>query len=414
MTQTSSKLLRGLLLISIICVGHNGKSFAKRQGNVLKSRFEQDEPQPTRDDDFDWKLIKNCFQNEQSNAAVSTFLVKYLLNMIYEGASIISQTQQELSEPLGRVPGATDTPNCVNLMAALQAGSKRLHVSSRMFADQLISVSQKYASTISMYYNASVEHINFGQPEKAVQQINDWISAGTQGQIRELVSLQQIRGSILLLASTIYFKGLWRNVFPEAATVSQPFRTGDGRTINVPSMKQITYLYYCQSQLLNAQFLRLPYEEGRFSMILMLPNENIDLNQFVRTLSAEAIHQAIGSMDEVEVKLQLPRFTINYGSSLKDTLKQLGIRRIFEDNAELGGISRGGGLPVKVSDVFQKTVIVVDEKGSTASSAAGSSLVYTSLTYPENFIVDRPFAFFIEEESTGTLLFAGKVEDPMH
>lgn len=408
-----NKFSRVLLVISVICIGFGGETIAKRQGKGVKSRFEQDEPHPTQNDEFDWQLVKTSFANEESNAVISTFLVKYLLNMIYEGGSTYSQTQQELSGPLGRTPGAYDTPKCLDIMTSLQTNVKRLYVSSKIFADDLINVSQKYASTIIMYYNSSIEHVNFAQPEKAVQIINDWISKGTQGQIRDFVSSQQVRGSVLLLASTIYFKGLWKNVFPEAATVNQPFYTGDGRTVNVPFMKQITYLYFSQSAQLNAKLLRLPYADSPFAMILMLPDENSNLNQLLAALSAESIHQAIESMEDVEVKLQLPRLSINYDSSLKSTLKQLGIKRIFEDNAELGGIARGGSLPIKVSDVFQKTIIIVDEKGSTASSAAGSSLVYTSLSHPEEFIVNRPFAFFIEEESTGTLLFVGKVEEPM-
>lgn len=69
-------------------------------------------------------------------------------------------------------------------------------------------------------------------------------------------------------------------------------------------------------------------------------------------------------------------------------------------------------MPAKVSDVLQKTVIEVDEKGSAASSASGSALVFTIASEPELLVVNRPFLFFIEEESTGTVVFAGKVENP--
>ena len=31
----------------------------------------------------------------------------------------------------------------------------------------------------------------------------------------------------------------------------------------------------------------------------------------------------------------------------------------------------------------------------------------------ENFIANRPFIFYIEDESTGTILFIGKVENPL-
>lgn len=370
-------------------------------------------PEPTQDDEFDWALIKTIFARSPGNAAVSSFSAKYLLNMLYEGTSARSQTQQELTGYLGRnISHNPTSPNIVKTMGAIQTNPDQLISASRIFADEQVSVTQKFTSTVSMIYNSSVENVNFQQGQQAAQNINRWVSEGTRGLIQELVTPQSITGSVLLLANTIYFKGLWTHIFPEAATATQPFQTGDGRTVQVPFMKQIADHYFSEPPQLNAKVLRLPYENGRFSMILILPNENSNLNQLLNALTADSIHQAIKSMEETEVKLELPRFKINHATSLKEDLQQLGINRIFQDNAELGGISRGGQLPVKVSDVFQKTVIVVDETGSTASSASGSSLVFTIASEPERFVADRPFLFFIEEESTGTVLFAGKVEDP--
>lgn len=370
-------------------------------------------PEPTQDDEFDWVLIKTIFARSPGNAAVSSFSAKYLLNMLYEGTGANSQTQQELSGHLGRNTGFNITsPKIVKTMGAIQTNPDQLISASRIFADDQVSVTQKFSLTVSMLYNSSVENVNFQQAPQAAQKINRWVSEGTRGLIPELVTSQSITGSVLLLANTIYFKGLWTHVFPEAATATQPFQTGDGRTVQVPFMKQIVDHFYSEPPQLNAKVLRLPYESGRFSMILILPNENSNLNKLLNVLSADSIHEAIKSMEETEVKLELPRFKIDHSTSLKEDLQQLGIKRIFQENAELGGISRGGQLPIKVSDVFQKTVVLVDETGSTASSASGSSLVFTIASEPESFVANRPFLFFIEEESTGTVLFAGKVEDP--
>ncbi|EDS43744.1 plasminogen activator inhibitor 1 [Culex quinquefasciatus] len=412
MTQKKNRFFWCAVLL--ISLAFSGESLAARRRPVGSRNAEiEPMPEPTQDDEFDWKLIKTIFSRSPGNAAVSTFSAKYLLNMLYEGTSARTQTQQELSGHLGRDAGVNPaSPSIVNTMGAIQTNPDQLISASRIFADEQVSVTQKFTSTVSMIYNSSVENVNFQQGPQAAQTINRWVSEGTRGLIPELVTPQSITGSILLLANTIYFKGLWTHIFPEAATATQPFNTGDGRTVQVPFMKQIVDHYYSEPPQLNAKVLRLPYVNGRFSMILILPNEGSNLNQLLTALSADSIHQAIKSMEETEVKLELPRFKIDHSTSLKEDLQQLGINRIFQDNAELGGISRGGQLPVKVSDVFQKTVIVVDETGSTASSASGSSLVFTIATEPERFVADRPFLFFIEEESTGTVLFAGKVEDP--
>lgn len=413
MTQKHRLQLALMLLISIGCLGIAGRKSPQRAPGV-KSRNSEDlpPPQPTQNDVFDWQLVKTMLNKDGGNAAVSTFSVKLLLNMLYEGTGTGSQTQRELSGPLERKTDSYNVPNYVTIMNTIQVNTKQLLLNSRVFADEHVRVTQKYAGTISMLYNASVESVNFRQPLQAAQQINSWVSEGTRGLIQQLVTPESIRGSVLMLANTIYFKGIWNNVFPDSATETKPFQTGAGRTVNVPFMKQIHDHYYAESQQLRAKVLRLMYSDSNFSMVLILPNEDSDLSQTINGLSAEAIHQAINSMEETEVKVLLPRFYIEYSSSLKEGLQQLGINRIFQDNAELAGIARGGQLPLKVSDMFQKTVIIVDEKGSTASAASGSTLVFTIASEPEYFVADRPFLFFIQEESTGTLLFAGKVEDP--
>ncbi|EAT42829.2 AAEL005665-PA, partial [Aedes aegypti] len=404
---------RFLFLLLLISISVNPNECRKSQRPRPASRFsEPTEPQPTQDAQFDWQLIKYMLRQDSRNVAFSTFSAKFLLNMLYEGTSIYSATQQELNEPLKRSPDIHETPKCVTIMNTLTKNAEQFLVSSRVFADSMVAVSQKYATILDMQYNASIDNVSFQEPEIAANTINSWVSNSTRGMIPKMVRAQNIRDSVLLLLNAIYFKGLWVNVFLPSATSIQPFRTASGQTVQVPFMKQIQDHYYADSKELNAQLVRLPYADGRFSMIVVLPNVNSNLNELLNALTSESINEAIRSMDETEVNLQLPRFQIDYDCSLKSGLQQLGINRIFQDNAELGLIFRGGPVPAKVSDVLQKTVIVVDEKGSTASSASGSSLVFTIASEPELFIVNRPFMFFIEEESTGAVVFAGKVENP--
>lgn len=400
-----------LLLLLVISV-NVCPSESRRKSQKVKSRFDQSEPSPTKDDHFDWLLIKHILGQDSQNVALSSFSTKFLLNMLYEGSSTDSLTQRELGDTLGRNPLNREPPQCAVVMNTLQRNPEQLLINSRVFADNMVIVSQKYATIVHMQYNSSIENVDFRQPEQAAETINQWVSDSTRGLIQNFVTSPNIRDSVMLLANTIYFKGLWANVFSPSATTSQPFNTSTGQTVQVPFMKQILYHYYAESENLKAKLLRLPYSDGRFSMILVLPNENSNMNELIGAITPQSINDAINSMEEIEVKIQLPRFRIEYDSSLKAGLQQLGINLIFQDNAELSGIFRGGQLTAKVSDVLQKTVLVVDEEGSTAGSASGSSLVFTIASEPENFTADRPFLFFIEEESTGTIVFAGKVENP--
>jgi serine protease inhibitor len=74
-----------------------------------------------------------------------------------------------------------------------------------------------------------------------------------------------------------------------------------------------------------------------------------------------------------------------------------------------GGASEG---KLKVSNIVQKSGIVVDEKGTTAYAATEIELVNKFGGEPKEFVANRPFLFFIEDDTTGAKLFTGRVNNP--
>lgn len=89
----------------------------------------------------------------------------------------------------------------------------------------------------------------------------------------------------------------------------------------------------------------------------------------------------------------------------------MGIHDIFTDSASLPLLSRGAGLnsQLHVSNVVQKAGIQVDEQGSTVYAATEISLVNKFGDSTKEFVANRPFVFYIQDETTGALLFAGKI-----
>jgi serpin B len=70
-----------------------------------------------------------------------------------------------------------------------------------------------------------------------------------------------------------------------------------------------------------------------------------------------------------------------------------------------------------ISDVFHKTFIALDEKGTEA--AAATAVVMARATSapvepekPVEVKVDRPFLFAIQHRASGACLFLGRVTDP--
>uniref|UniRef100_A0A2M3YWA2 Putative serine proteinase inhibitor n=1 Tax=Anopheles nuneztovari TaxID=30067 RepID=A0A2M3YWA2_9DIPT len=384
--------------------------------NVFKSRFLEDY-QPYAgpwNDEFDWRLIKEILPKVPGNVVLSPISVKTLLTLLYEGSATRSETQRELSRTLG-----IDDPQAVSklqedLRRYKSQSTDGLLITDRVFHNVSIPVTHKYRIIINDQYNASTEEINFGDPDAASILINRWISHNTGGLIEDVVRPDTLRDTLLLLINTVYFRGNWVEPFPLNATAERPFyATGRPTTGKAIFMKQREHLFYHRrSSQLGAQILRLPYQQNQLAMIVVLPEEGQSLDQLLVRLTPDAIHGELSELFEEEIDLELPKFNIRYAGSLREPLQRLGLTRIFSDQAELPLIARGLSTPLKVSTILQKSCIQVDEQGTQASAATESSLVFTILSEPVKFIANRPFLFLILDESKGTWLFAGKVEDP--
>ncbi|MBI2537781.1 MAG: hypothetical protein HYW06_12630, partial [Gemmatimonadetes bacterium] len=76
----------------------------------------------------------------------------------------------------------------------------------------------------------------------------------------------------------------------------------------------------------------------------------------------------------------------------------------------LSGIAGAPG-DLFISYVKQGTFVDVNEEGTEAAAATVVAIGLTSAG-PQEFRVDRPFAFLIRERFSGTILFMGKIMNP--
>lgn len=94
---------------------------------------------------------------------------------------------------------------------------------------------------------------------------------------------------------------------------------------------------------------------------------------------------------------------------LRTVLEHLGITDAFDPaKANLSKMSKQTTF---VSRVFHKAVIEVNEAGTIAAAVSTGSVSFKQT--PVEFVFNRPFAFFITDRTTNTLLFAGQVRHPL-
>jgi serpin B len=107
---------------------------------------------------------------------------------------------------------------------------------------------------------------------------------------------------------------------------------------------------------------------------------------------------------------------MEWSAELSKGLKALGMTDAFEsDRADFSEMD--GARDLYVSLILHKAFVSVDEDGTEA--AAATIAVMEAMAMPGNpvepmqFKADRPFLFLIRDNPTGTILFVGRVMNPV-
>ena len=149
-------------------------------------------------------------------------------------------------------------------------------------------------------------------------------------------------------------------------------------------------------------------------MLVAVPESPQGLAGLVAGLSAGQLEKWQAAMRPQKVAVALPRWKATTRFSLAATLRAMGMQVAFSNRADFRGISPSGDL--KISDVIHKAFVEVNEKGTEAAAATAVVMVRGSSARPARpplaLRADRPFLYFVQDTSTGTILFMGRVGDP--
>uniref|UniRef100_A0A5K3G0P4 SERPIN domain-containing protein n=1 Tax=Mesocestoides corti TaxID=53468 RepID=A0A5K3G0P4_MESCO len=151
-------------------------------------------------------------------------------------------------------------------------------------------------------------------------------------------------------------------------------------------------------------------------MLIVLPNERAGLPELLRMLGDHKHlehFKALFDKKKYETgrfELRLPRFNLGGCSiDLKRPLGEMGLESVFKDSeADFSRISDCASLCI--SKIVHQAKIEVNEEGAEAAAATGMTISACCLS--PQFIVDRPFLFFIVTE-TGFPAFMGHVVNPL-
>ncbi len=118
--------------------------------------------------------------------------------------------------------------------------------------------------------------------------------------------------------------------------------------------------------------------------------------------------QADGKVGSLYFKMTLD--TNPFKKKLKESLEGLGMLDAFSPAADFSGIN-GGIEGLWISEVIHEGYINVNEKGTEATAATAVVMIGSGMS--TEMRADRPFIFLIRDIQTNTILFVGRVVNPM-
>ena len=459
MKRTVSILLASALLLSLASCGPKGES-SDPQGSQSSSQgqaeavfttlkeptypeFPQFPQQPEDGPDADWDAYYNAYDEyysavmelrsggipEGTRFAVSDFAAKSTpLALAGQGGKNAAFSPVSLWAALAMLAPCAQGNSQSQLLSALGvAGQRELTdqvsrlwkglytndgVSSLILSNSVWlndaqegEYVQATLDTLGRDYFAGVYTTPMGTAG-ADQAITDWISKETGGLIGgDGPVVETTPDTLLLLASSLYYKAAWVVPFDASQTQAGDFTTASGETASVDFMhtsqdcsflRRENYQAAALETQLGEMFFVLPEEGTAPETLLNDPN-------FLSSLSSGAADVQYGT-----VEWSVPKFDLSADLDLMSTLKALGITDLLNpDQADLSGLT---SMDTFLTQAEQMTRVSVDEEG--VEAAAVTIIADGKGGAPDETCVmnlNRPFLFVLR--SQGVPLFVGVVNE---
>lgn len=409
------KKLIALLSFLILLLAACGTTNNGMEQDFNMSTENQDIPTLTNaNNQLGFDLLSLSEADEEGNIFISPSSLYLALSLANNGAD--GETKEEMDKLLGFSTDETNVLNETNhaLLKGLTEEKEGidLHIANSIWLNQNFSFQDDFSQQMEEYYQAKIEEIDVMDPN-AADEINQWVEEQTNNRIQDIVESPLNQDLIAFLINTIYFEADWMHPFNPELTTTENFHLADGSSIDVDMMTLSEELDYFEKDGLQA--VSLPYGEGEMNMQLFLPEEGADMEAFQEQFTLENWEEWQEAFSSREGQVKMPAFELEYEASLNDTLQSLGMTTAFDEQADFTKMVEETD-EVWISDVKQKTFLLVDEEGTEAAAATSVEIETTSAPMPtdEPFLmeINRPFFLFITDDETGAILFAGKVASP--
>jgi serpin B len=351
-----------------------------------------------------------------SNFFFSPYSVSSAMSMVYEGAK--GDTATQISDVFHLPDIKVLESSSARLYNEINKANKSysLNTANALWAQKDYAFLPDYLNTVGEYYGGKLTNLDFKiNTENSRITINNWVADQTNQKIKDLIPQGTIDSfTRLVLTNAIYFKGKWDKQFVKINTKPEDFDVALGNTIKTDTMQltgEDANFKYAEDN--NVQILNLPYQGNDLSMILILPKTGKSIQDAEKYLSVKELSGLKSEMQNIRVNVYIPKFKLETKYFMKEDLSNMGMPAAFSGFADFSGMT--GNKDLTIGQVIHQAFVEVNEEGTEAAAATAITMQATAMQSPvsiKTFRADHPFLFLIQQNSTGNILFLGRLNNP--
>jgi serpin B len=339
----------------------------------------------------------------KSNILVSPISLNCVLGMAANSSD--KQVKKEVGNYFGT--GVDAYNEYINTLIETTKSDDTLNIANSVWYDEKYKLSDSYIKKVKKYYGAKVytEPMN----SSTIDKINNWADKNTDGMIKQVVDSSCLPLYFAAFNASL-FDGKWTKEFEESDTEIEDFTLSDGSKIQVSMLNSKESVYYENEYATG--FEKTYGKERDYSFIAILPKKEGEFN-----ISDLNINSFMKSKSYDTVLIKLPKFEYEWSSD-DLSVNEKTLDSVL-DELNLSSVKKCKMLEncpfEKVGTLFQKTKIIVNEKGTKAAAVTGmmkTNSIALETFDPKTVYLDRPFAYMINDNKSGEILFIGKYVNP--
>lgn len=400
-------MLVGVMVLPCVSCGLNVSALELSSGYSRKatSQGEVTDDFKASMADFSLKLFKGLVTKDGKNDLVSPLSAIICLAMIANGADGNTKTQME--EAFGMDIETLNECLYAFTSSLYHADDCKFSIADSIWfrnEENRLHVNEDFLQTNADWYNAQIYSAKFDST--TLDDINAWCKRYTDGLIDKMID-EISDDDVMYLVNALVFDAKWEVKY-EKENVNDGVFTNYGGGVKTVQMLSSGEQVYISSG--SARGFAKNYAGGRYSMVGLLPDEGMDVYDYIDSLTGGEWLEIWESRISSSVAVKMPEFTYSLKMNLNDTLKSMGMIDMFAsaaDFSKLGYSERGN---IYCSDVDQKVFIQVDRSGTKAAAITwGTMKDECAPMFEYEVILDRPFVYAIVDNATGLPMFIGAV-----